>query len=75
MDRVLSAEQLRAARSLLNWSRVRLAAKANLSEMTISEFENGIRKPRTHIIAAVRRAFGKSGNCLHRRREPIASHL
>ncbi|TIO48900.1 MAG: helix-turn-helix transcriptional regulator [Mesorhizobium sp.] len=33
----LSAERLRAARTLLNWSRVQLAAKANLSESTICE--------------------------------------
>ncbi|TIN15689.1 MAG: helix-turn-helix transcriptional regulator, partial [Mesorhizobium sp.] len=45
---LLSADQSRAARALLNWSRVRLAAKANLSEMTISDFENGFRKPRPH---------------------------
>ncbi|TGS90122.1 helix-turn-helix domain-containing protein, partial [bacterium M00.F.Ca.ET.177.01.1.1] len=40
----LSADQVRAARALLRWSRVRLAAKANLSETTISELENGARK-------------------------------
>ena len=58
---LLSADQLRAARSLLNWSRVRLAAKANLSEMTISDFENGVRKPRPHNIAAMRQAFEDAG--------------
>jgi transcriptional regulator with XRE-family HTH domain len=63
MDRrnLLSADQLRAARSLLNWSRVRLGAKANLSEMTISDFENGVRKPRPHNIAAMRQAFEDAG--------------
>ena len=58
---VLSGDQLRAARCLLNWSRVRLAARANLSEMTISDFENGVRKPRPHNIAAMRRAFEDAG--------------
>ena len=57
----LSADELRAARSLLNWSRVRLGAKANLSEMTISDFENGVRKPRPHNIAAMRQAFEDAG--------------
>ncbi|MER8433684.1 helix-turn-helix domain-containing protein [Mesorhizobium caraganae] len=63
MDRrnLLSADQLRAARSLLNWSRVRLGAKANLSEMTISDFENGVRKPRPRNIAAMRQAFEDAG--------------
>ena len=58
---LLSADQLRAARSLLNWSRVRLAAKANLSEATISDFENGVRKSRPHNIAAMRQAFEDAG--------------
>ncbi|MGX5841872.1 helix-turn-helix domain-containing protein [Mesorhizobium sp. ArgA1] len=61
MDSLLSAEQLRAARSLLNWSRVRLAAKANLSEMTIREFENGLRSPRPGNITAMRRALEGGG--------------
>ncbi|MER8570317.1 helix-turn-helix domain-containing protein [Mesorhizobium sp. M0924] len=55
---VLSADQSRAARALLNWSRVRLAAKADLSEMAISDLENGFRKSRPHNIAAIRKAFG-----------------
>ncbi|MER9318559.1 helix-turn-helix domain-containing protein [Mesorhizobium sp. M0659] len=57
----LSADQSRAARALLNWSRVRLAAKANLSEMVISDLENGFRNPRPHNIAAVRKAFEDAG--------------
>ncbi|WP_202360858.1 helix-turn-helix domain-containing protein [Mesorhizobium sp. 131-3-5] len=58
---LLSADQARAARALLNWSRVRLAAKANLSEMTIAVLENGIRKPRPHNITAIRKAFENAG--------------
>lgn len=42
-SRDLTPEQARAARALLNWLRVRLAAKANLGEMVISEFETGLR--------------------------------
>lgn len=57
----LSADQARAARAILNWSRVRLAAKANLSEMTIRDFENGFRKPRPHNIAAIRQALEDAG--------------
>ncbi|MER8515531.1 helix-turn-helix domain-containing protein [Mesorhizobium sp. M1060] len=58
---VLSADQSRAARALLNWSRVRLAAKADLSEMAISDLENGFRKSRPHNIAAIRKAFEDAG--------------
>ncbi|PBB65933.1 hypothetical protein CK228_24670 [Mesorhizobium sp. WSM4312] len=58
---LLSADQSKAARALLNWSRVRLAAKANLSEMTIRDFENGFRKPRPHNITAMRQALEDAG--------------
>ncbi|AZV23546.1 helix-turn-helix transcriptional regulator [Mesorhizobium sp. M7A.F.Ce.TU.012.03.2.1] len=57
----LSAAQSRTARALLNWSRVRLAAKASLGEMAIRDFENGIRNPRPHKIAAMRQAFEDAG--------------
>ncbi|MDG4853731.1 MULTISPECIES: helix-turn-helix transcriptional regulator [unclassified Mesorhizobium] len=57
----LSAEQSSAARSLLNWSRVRLAAKANLSESTICEFENGFSRPKPDNVAAMRRALEDAG--------------
>ncbi|MBZ9775478.1 helix-turn-helix domain-containing protein [Mesorhizobium sp. CO1-1-8] len=57
----LSAAQSRAARALLNWSRVRLAAKASLSEMTVRDFENGIRNPPPHKMAAMRQAFEYAG--------------
>ncbi|WP_281035222.1 MULTISPECIES: helix-turn-helix transcriptional regulator [unclassified Mesorhizobium] len=59
--RNLTAEQLRAARTLLKWSRVRLGAKCNLSEATISEFENGLRKPHPRKVAAMLLAFEGSG--------------
>ena len=58
---LISGEQSKAARALLNWSRVRLAAKANLSEVTISDFENGSRKSRLHNIMAIRRALEDVG--------------
>ena len=58
---LLTGEQARVARALLNWSRVRLAAKANLSEMVLSEFANGVRKPRPHNVAAIRRALEGAG--------------
>ncbi|WP_032935397.1 helix-turn-helix transcriptional regulator [Mesorhizobium sp. WSM3626] len=59
--RNLTAEQSRAARALLNWSRVRLGAKCNLSEATISEFENGVRKPHPRTVAALLLAFEGAG--------------
>ncbi|WP_292136826.1 hypothetical protein [Mesorhizobium sp.] len=35
--------------------------KASLSEMAIRDFENGIRNPRPHKIAAMRQAFEDAG--------------
>ncbi|WP_245418834.1 helix-turn-helix transcriptional regulator [Mesorhizobium sp. WSM3864] len=40
---------------------MRLAAKANLSEATISEFENGFRTPNPRNVAAIRRALEGAG--------------
>ncbi|TIT20293.1 MAG: helix-turn-helix transcriptional regulator, partial [Mesorhizobium sp.] len=57
----MTAEHARAARTLLKWSRVRLGAKCNLSETTISDFENGLRKPHPRKVAAVLQAFEGAG--------------
>jgi transcriptional regulator with XRE-family HTH domain len=51
----------RAARALLDWTQVRLAAKSNLSEATIRDFENGRRILRAERIVAVRKAFESAG--------------
>jgi transcriptional regulator with XRE-family HTH domain len=57
----LSSEQIRRARALLKWSRVRLASKANLSETTISGIENGQKNTRLGSVLAVRRALEAGG--------------
>nr|WP_192177487.1 helix-turn-helix transcriptional regulator [Mesorhizobium amorphae] len=49
----MTPEQSRAARALLNWSQVRLAAKCGFSEGTIRDFENGLRTLRPAKLAAV----------------------
>ncbi|MDX8437651.1 helix-turn-helix transcriptional regulator [Mesorhizobium abyssinicae] len=59
--RNLTAEQSRAARGLLNWSRVRLGAKSNLSEDTIREFENGGRIPGPSNLIRIRQALEAAG--------------
>ncbi|BCM21079.1 helix-turn-helix domain-containing protein [Mesorhizobium sp. J8] len=51
----------RTARALLDWSQVRLAAKSNLSEATIRDFESGRRILRAGRIVAVRKAFESAG--------------
>ncbi|MER9657583.1 helix-turn-helix transcriptional regulator [Mesorhizobium sp. M0152] len=57
----MTAEQSRAARALLNWSRVRLGAKSNLSEETIREFENGNRIPGQGNLTRIRQALEAAG--------------
>lgn len=59
--RNLTAEQSRAARELLNWSRARLGAKSNLSEETIREFENGRRIPGPGSLTRIRQALEAAG--------------
>ncbi|PBB77557.1 MULTISPECIES: helix-turn-helix transcriptional regulator [unclassified Mesorhizobium] len=58
---LLSGKQSKAARALLSWSRVRLAAKAHISEPTIIEFENGSRNPNPRHVAAIRQALEDAG--------------
>jgi len=58
---VMTPEQSRAARTLLNWSQVRLASKSGLSEGTIRDFENGRRIPRPMKLAAILHAFEVAG--------------
>ena len=57
----LSAEQSREARELLTWSRVRLAAKSNLSEATIRDFEIGRRIPNPGTLTRIRQALEGAG--------------
>lgn len=58
---MISAEQSRAARGLLNWSQSELAARSNLGESTIRNFEAGRRVPAINNLAAIRRAFEAAG--------------
>ncbi len=56
-----SPAQSRAARGLLDWSQTELAAKSNLSESTIRDFEKGRRVPSTNNLAAIVRALEAAG--------------
>ena len=57
----MTPDQSRAARGLLDWSQAELAARSNLSESTIRDFEKGRRIPSIHNLAAVRRALEAAG--------------
>jgi transcriptional regulator with XRE-family HTH domain len=58
---VMTPDQSRAARGLLDWSQAELAARSNLSESTIRDFEKGRRIPSINNLAAVRRALEAAG--------------
>jgi transcriptional regulator with XRE-family HTH domain len=57
----MNPDQSRAARGLLDWSQAELAARSNLSESTIRDFEKGRRVPSINNLAAVRRALEVAG--------------
>jgi DNA-binding XRE family transcriptional regulator len=58
---MLTSSQCRAARAMLEWSRVALAEKAQVSERTIIDFERGARTPQASTKLAIRTAFEKAG--------------
>ncbi|HEU0147948.1 MAG TPA: helix-turn-helix transcriptional regulator [Bradyrhizobium sp.] len=57
----MTPDQSRAARGLLDWSQAELAARSNLSESTIRNFEKGRGIPSINNLAAVRRALEAAG--------------
>lgn len=50
---MITGRQIRAARSLLDWSAAELAQKAGLSRVTIEKIEKGMVEPRASNIAAI----------------------
>jgi transcriptional regulator with XRE-family HTH domain len=58
---MITPEQCRAARALLNWSQGDLREKTKMSQKTISDFELGLRKPYDRTLLDLRRAFEEAG--------------
>jgi transcriptional regulator with XRE-family HTH domain len=58
---MISKEQSRAARGLLDWSQAQLAARSNLGESTIRDFEKGRRVPSPNNLAAIKAALEGAG--------------
>jgi transcriptional regulator with XRE-family HTH domain len=58
---MITAEQCRAARALLDWSRERLAETSRVSLRTIIDFERSAREPRFLTFDAIRRALESAG--------------
>lgn len=49
----ITADQCRAARSLLNWTQERLAANAVVSRATIADFESNTRQPMKNNLRSI----------------------
>lgn len=54
---MLTPEQSRAARALLEWSQDRLATEARVARQTVVDFERGAREPTAGSLTAMRKAF------------------
>jgi transcriptional regulator with XRE-family HTH domain len=54
---MLTIEQIRAARALLDWSQSDLADRAGLSQTGIARIENGTNKPNSQTLTKIEAAF------------------
>ncbi len=57
----ISAEQSKAARALIGWSRRQLAEASHVSERTLIDFERGARAPHRRTLVDLRRALEEAG--------------
>ena len=57
----ISAEQCRAARALLDWSREEAALAAGVARETFARFERGTQVPYSKNLIAIRKAFEDAG--------------
>jgi transcriptional regulator with XRE-family HTH domain len=58
---MITSEQCRAARGLLNWSQGELAKKAGVGIVTVRQLEAAAHEPRRATLDVIRRAFEAAG--------------
>src|SRR5271170_6525673 len=58
---MITSEQCRAARALLNWSQGDLANDAGVGIVTVRQLEADVHVPRRATLAVIRRAFETAG--------------
>lgn len=61
---IITAEQCRAARALLNWSQDELEARSGVSKKTIADFEREAQIPYQKTLLELQFAFEAAGICL-----------
>jgi transcriptional regulator with XRE-family HTH domain len=57
----INRTQMRAARALLDWTQMELAAAAKIALPTVKRYETGVRTPIPVIMSAIRRALEAAG--------------
>lgn len=57
LSQMITPEQCRAARGLLDWSQSRLAEAAHVGRQTVVDFERGVRSPREESLKAMQEAL------------------
>jgi transcriptional regulator with XRE-family HTH domain len=58
---MITAEQCRAARGLLDWSQQHLAQRASVGVVTVHQLEAASTRPRRSTLDVIRRAFEAAG--------------
>jgi transcriptional regulator with XRE-family HTH domain len=58
---MISPQQCRAARGLLDWSQADLAERARVGIVTVRQLEAGLHTPRRSTAEAIRRALEAAG--------------
>jgi transcriptional regulator with XRE-family HTH domain len=58
---MVTPEQCRAARGLLDWSQQDLANQAGIGIVTVRQIEAGLTEPRRSTLVVVRQAFEQGG--------------
>ena len=58
---IITYQQCKAARDLLNWKQDDLSEKANINKTTLADFERGVRNLKVDTLEKIINAFEKAG--------------
>ncbi|MGU3536821.1 helix-turn-helix transcriptional regulator [Methylobacterium sp. A54F] len=72
-EKCVTPAQCRAGRALLGWTREELAAAAQVSKMTLADFETGKRNPYERTLRDIADAFEAAGVLVFRATDEVGS--